>query len=184
MKNFFLILTSFILIGCAGKPVKDTTLNNEPVPTIDISLNDKFETYKCNKITVMRISNIVYTKDFFIDAINGEFLKLGFNVIERQHLEELLKEQHLSLTGIIETGQYDKIGKIAELDAIVFINTDVYAGNHIETVSLKMVDIATGTILLTLTYHQGLLLPYKKQDSFDQVIKRIGKELKEKLKIK
>lgn len=48
-----------------------------------------------------------------------EVMDIGFNVIERSQLEKILKEQNISLSGVIDTETIHKVGKIMGVDALV-----------------------------------------------------------------
>jgi len=105
-KTLSLLFSLYFLFSCAApiKTVKKTDL--------------QIEKYK--KVAVVPFQGIPtevgkVLSEYFIT----EVMDMGFNVIERTQLEKILKEQNISLSGIIDTETIHKIGKIIGVDALV-----------------------------------------------------------------
>jgi curli biogenesis system outer membrane secretion channel CsgG len=78
-------------------------------------------------------------------------MEMGFTVVERKKLQEILDELKLELTGSIKTSDINKIGKILEIDIIVFGNLQYRRDNGRTSVSqtIRFVDIKTGEVLIS-----------------------------------
>ncbi len=70
-----------------------------------------------------------------------------FNVIERQNIEKILKEQELWLSGIVDSGTTKKIGQITGVGFLV-VGSVSKLGDYIE-MDLRMLDTETGKIVLS-----------------------------------
>ncbi len=91
--------------------------------------------------------------DFFADVLSNELLGVGFRIIERVRLETLLREQQLSLTGLLERQDYVQIGKMASIRNL-FIISVVFTPKlgNVSNASLKLVDVNTGEVLISTNY--------------------------------
>ncbi|OGS45935.1 MAG: hypothetical protein A2539_05750 [Elusimicrobia bacterium RIFOXYD2_FULL_34_15] len=73
-----------------------------------------------------------------------------FQVVERQNIDKILVEQKLQATGITDVNTAVKIGKLANVDAMVFGSITQYGRTIYPraklNVNLRIVDIETGTI--------------------------------------
>lgn len=95
--------------------------------------------------------------DALSEALSGEFLSCGFTVVERSRLMSVLEEHHLSFSGILEKENADKIGKILNVDALVYASIVPAAafGDRLASATVKIVDIKTGQIVLASNYSNG-----------------------------
>jgi len=100
-------------IGC--KPPKPIT------PTISsVCISNNIAKY--NKIAIMNFTNApnYSTSGEVVSALASQcFAQSGFTVIERNRFNDLINEQKLSNSGIVEDGQAIKLGKMIGVDAIV-----------------------------------------------------------------
>ncbi len=76
-----------------------------------------------------------------------------FNVIERENIEKILKEQELWLSGIVDSGTTKKIGQITGVGFLV-VGSVSKLGNYIE-MDLRMLDTQTGKIILSTNGKAG-----------------------------
>lgn len=78
------------------------------------------------------------------DYLKIEFVKRGYDVVEREQLSALMKEQEFQASGVTE-GNAAKAGRILNVPAVVLINIPDYG----EKVALtaKMIDVETGSIV-------------------------------------
>lgn len=98
------------------------------------------------------------------DNIALEFMKLGFEVIERSSLDRVLSEQNLQMSGLADPVTAAKVGKILGIDAIVLGNLTTRqryeTGTMVSVVSnatIKIVGVEQGKVLtiVTLSYKKG-----------------------------
>lgn len=81
-----------------------------------------------------------------LDKLTTVFVNLNrFKVIERAHLEKILEEQKLGMTGVIDVSTAAQIGKGIGVDAVV-CGSLVRAGNN-ATVDARLVDTETAAII-------------------------------------
>lgn len=60
--------------------------------------------------------------DEFVDALTGHFVQRDIEVIERERIEELLREHNFSLSGYVDRESAATIGKIVGPSVMVFVN--------------------------------------------------------------
>lgn len=176
--------------------------------SIDVAVSKKVTIKnKLNKIAVFPF-DIKGAKwgDEFSDSITHHFFKTGkIDVVEREAIERILKEQKLSMTGLIDTGKAVKIGKMLGANVVIFgrgsslrkDRDDGKNNNLIDTFSLKAISVETGALLITvrkapgiawdlryrLKYCCSLTLIWNKNDiliessKYDDIAKQIVKEI-------
>jgi len=106
----------------------------------EVSLKDKYqESYDFSKIkaivvlpfseTYKSATDILFrpvnSKDAISESVSIfsiELFDAGINVIDRALLHKVLSEQKLSISGLMEQEDYQKIGKLVNADAILFVN--------------------------------------------------------------
>lgn len=135
--------------------------------TIDVAVNQRVDvTKKLNKIVVFpfEIKN-AHWGDEFSDAVTHHLFKTGrVEVVERQELEKILKEQKLSMTGLLDSDKTVKVGRLLGADVIVIgrgtaleLGSDTQEKkNLIDTFMLKVVSVETGTLLITVRKEPGI----------------------------
>lgn len=77
------------------------------------------------------------------DKTAAMLLKEGYDVVDRQQLEKILKEQKLSLSGATRAQDMAKLGKIAGLRASVM---GTASGGQVCAYHAKLVDVETGEL--------------------------------------
>lgn len=137
--------------------------------TIDMSLSKKIDiSKKLKKVAVLpfEIKGVKWG-DEFADAITHNFFKSGeIEVVERESIEKILKEQKLSMTGIIDPNRAARLGKLIGADVILLgngkalrrdkKNKDVSDKNLIDTFTLKAINVETGSLLLIVRKEPGI----------------------------
>ncbi len=102
--------------------------------------------------------------DEFADAISHQFFKqTNIEVVEREAIERILKEQQLSMTGLIDDKQAVKIGKMLGADVIILgrghalrhYEKGRQVPNLIDTFSLKAIGVESGSLLCTVRKEPG-----------------------------
>jgi hypothetical protein len=135
--------------------------------TIDVAVSKK-ENLK-SKITKIAIFpfdiNDAKWGDELSDSISHHFFKNGkIDIVERDALEKIFKEQNLSMSGLIDQNKALKIGKMTGADLIILgrgsalqikDNEGNTIPNLIDTFSLKSINVETGAILLTVRKESG-----------------------------
>lgn len=156
MKRLFLIafaVCAFLYTGCT---------------TIDVVISKKVDvSKKMKKIAVFPFDiKGAGWGDEFSDAIIHQFFKTGkVEIVEREAIERILKEQRLSMSGLLDESQVVKIGKLLGADVIILgrgsalrlieekKNRDI--PNLVDTFSLKALSVETGDLLFTVRKEPG-----------------------------
>ncbi|HDP79724.1 MAG TPA: curli assembly protein CsgG [Spirochaetes bacterium] len=136
--------------------------------SIDVVLNKKVDVVKkMKKIAVFPFDiKGAGWGDEFSDAISHQFFKSGkVDIVEREAIERILKEQRLSMSGLIEDTQAVRIGKMLGADVIILGRgsslrlTDEKRGrdinNLVDTFSLKAISVEAGDLLFTVRKEPG-----------------------------
>lgn len=82
------------------------------------------------------------------DRYTFELMRAGYDVIERQRLESILREQELGMTGLTDPKTSLKIGKILGVQGFVF--GSVSGKPNAFSVMTKLVDTETGTTVWSI----------------------------------
>ncbi len=105
--------------------------------------------------------------DEFADSISHHFFKKGgIEIVERDALQKILKEQSLSASGAIDQDKAVEIGKMIGADLIILgrgsalnlkkgIILKDKIPNLIDTFSLKAIDVETGSMIITVRKKPG-----------------------------
>lgn len=131
----------------------------------DISINPN-----ANISRVKKIAMIPYSNDALGHRHTGEWETIlignGYQLIERANMEDILKEQKLSITGIINPNQAAKLGELLGVDGIVLgkesrqkpFMGETSNGLNLVTVlmepspsSVKLIDTKTGQVIWQFT---------------------------------
>jgi curli biogenesis system outer membrane secretion channel CsgG len=117
------------------------------------------------------------------DTVGANLIDSGCKVIERSYLASILKEHGLSQTGITESIDYRKIGKITSVDYLLVGNVEAKERSkffmlgtfakgeqytEISGATARIVDVTTGQVIIAVTWH-------KKKPTKDPVL--VGEEL-------
>ena len=87
------------------------------------------------------------------DALATELLMLGFNVVERTVLAQMVNEKGLNLTEILNGEEYFKLGEHVNIQTVVIVNSTI-EGVGVANATCRVIDIKTGEMLLSTTYTQ------------------------------
>lgn len=112
-----------------------------------IHINKSYKDTRVKNITILPQSAGADEKE--ADELCSSLLSAGFNVIERKHVNSVLEEQKLSLTGLLEKQNYRDIGKLANADAIVMVSVVFMRTN------IRVIDVETGAVIASGKAHRG-----------------------------
>lgn len=122
-KITFLLLSYIILTGSQNQSGGCATANpNIVYPSITSSIGSFIVDDKYRKIAILPFwdaPNSPGTGRLMQGITTNVFLKFRFDVVERGRIDEVLKEQVLSLSGVLEERNRIKIGRILGVNAIV-----------------------------------------------------------------
>lgn len=84
-----------------------------------------------------------------VDVFSVELFSTGLKIIDRTLLDRVLSEQKLSLSGLAEKQDYQKIGKLLSADAVLSgsISLVKQFGKRRGEISLRLIDVATGAVV-------------------------------------
>jgi hypothetical protein len=127
----------------------------------------------------------IASNNAFADAIGTELIFYGFKVIERSNLYSLVEEQVLGQTGVLREKELIKAGKILNIDALVFVNTnwDNYNPGKVAAAVVRVVDVQSGQVLASVNYQNGRAgaagspADADAKESLVESADRIGKEI-------
>lgn len=183
MKKLNSLLLLIILIsGCA------TANHNIVYPSVTSSVGSfKIEQYR--KIAILPFwdaPNSTGTGRLMQGIATNVFLKAKFDVVERGRIDEVLKEQALSLSGVLSDENRMKIGKILNVNALVVGEVGQYESQQRKTdtvyapfmgsfipirgeqwsenfvsVSLRIIDVENGKVVFAGSgqFERGLMNP-------------------------
>lgn len=168
--RIFIFILFVFLIGCAGVPTVKTDIQNKT----NFNIN--------SKIAILPSSTMMMNS-LLPDALTTAFLGLGFNIIERNELVRLLSEQKLSLTGILESSDYYKLGNIANIDNIIIVNSKEMMDGSVAQAVVKIIAIQSGKVIASSTYFQPRpnTNDYIYYDNVSETAKKIAKSIHDKL---
>ncbi|MEW6355984.1 MAG: CsgG/HfaB family protein [Planctomycetota bacterium] len=94
------------------------------------------------------------------DVFRDKFLKLGYQVVEREEIQKVMQEQNLSMTDLVEREKKIQVGKLLaakflfthELQTVCFVNFQTGAMESTYSYSGKFIDAETGRVRATVQY--------------------------------
>ncbi|HNR89013.1 MAG TPA: CsgG/HfaB family protein [Spirochaetota bacterium] len=98
------------------------------------------------------------TGDRVSDLLMHEFLKLGYDVVERTEIERLVKEQKLSVSGFIDPREAVAIGKLSGADTIV-TGTGHLVSRDSDVLSylvIKVISLRSGSVIMTANLRKNM----------------------------
>lgn len=191
-KKYCLMVVLALLVTCAPRPDEwrrvvtvQTTASQFRVGKLGIL------PFRCNNSVV---GNMV------ADSAAANLLDAPLVVIERTYLVEILQEQELSLTGLTETTDYRRIGRLADVDFLLIGTVGIQEGiayrgfgkfgsadyySFISNASARIVSVETGQVLVSCSYQIPRGAGSKKHWTQPVVVgKTIAQALKEALEKK
>ncbi|MBI1929795.1 SUMF1/EgtB/PvdO family nonheme iron enzyme, partial [Candidatus Poribacteria bacterium] len=130
--------------GTAATPGAEPT---EPLDKIAYAATNALGQAQGLKVNTIAIGNLIGAPPELSEKLSIRLTQSGrFKVIDRSKLELILKEQKLSLTGIIAPEKMKELGKLYGIDAFIF-GRKVEGYSEMPIVVLKLIDVKTGVIL-------------------------------------
>jgi len=117
---------------------------------MEIQKDDKVY-QKIKKVTRVAITEFTYGDKFndftkgIQDILYTNLIQKGMTVVEREKLEQVLEEQKISFTGMIDLATATKIGKMLGVEAIV-VGTVADMGNYVD-IRARLIDVEKGTAI-------------------------------------
>ena len=161
MKSCVFVGALLIFAGCI-------TTNSQYSSNAEIVMSPNFNLSMHKRIAILPFKNV--GQDGYDPSISDKLsmylMEMGFTVIERSQLEALFSEMKMELSGAIRQSELSKIGRLLNINAIVF-GTATYrwipgrafvnqyggaskAGYYsLNSESLRFVDVATGEVLIS-----------------------------------
>ncbi|MBM3240218.1 hypothetical protein FJZ31_28365 [Candidatus Poribacteria bacterium] len=140
--------------GKAGVAVAPGAEPTEPIDKIAYNATNSLAQAQALKVNTIAIGNLIGAPPELSEKLSIRLTQSGrFKVIDRSKLELILKEQKLSLTGIIAPEKMKELGKLYGIDAFIFgRKVQGFATSEIPIVVLKLIDVNTGVILWADTF--------------------------------
>ena len=188
LKEFKLLLpvTLFLLIsltGCAAVQVRESGQQQFNFTRIkSIVILPFVENYRSSTDSLfvpIKTTDNVYES---ADIISMDMFDAGIKVVDRMFLEKVLSEQKLSLSGLMEKQDYRKIGNMVNADAILWgtIQTSKLIGQRSCTLSVRLIDVETGTVIYTsINEKKDIWAGLDTSSMKGELIAETGKKLKE-----
>jgi len=161
MKKIILTVSVFLLsqafsTGCCMQSCIDTMMSINYGP-ITVILNKKFDQSKIKRIAAFPFDDSGYSGfdkgsgGTVSDWFAVELLKTGYyEVIERNQVEKILKEQMLQQTGIVDVDTAVKAGRILGVQGLLMGSADGTTNSF--TVVVKLIDVETGNTAWSVVY--------------------------------
>ena len=126
---------------------KEMSLAKITEKTMAIQKGDKVY-QKMKKVTRVAITEFIYGEEFndftknVQDILYTNLIQRGMIVVEREKLEQVLEEQKISFTGMIDLATATQIGKMLGVEAVV-VGTVADMGNSLD-IRARLVDVEKG----------------------------------------
>ncbi|MGV7223413.1 MAG: CsgG/HfaB family protein [Nitrospinales bacterium] len=184
LKPFYLIPICFLLLNGCGAAWK-----SKPRVFVNNSYLSHMEEYLVKKPLRVGVTPLAYkdksvsmkVTDIFISELSMIPI---INVVERNRLNEIIEEQALSYTGLIDNETAVKLGNMVGTDAIIVGSIHVYTNGSPKYFgfSFRVVDVETGVILWSgnHTLHSG---PFSVPDTLDSLVPFTIRELIDELNV-
>ncbi len=151
VKEFSYLLLFVFAVMFSFSSLWASTGYKEEIENISKSMADKIADAGKKKVAVVDFTdlqgNVTELGRFIAEKFSVSLLiaKKGFTVIDRTHLNALLKEHKLSAKGLIDPATARKLGKIAGADALVTGSLTPF-GDSVE-ITVKLMDTETAALI-------------------------------------
>lgn len=178
-----IVLLLIALSGCAGVQTRDSSQQKFDFSRIkSIVILPFVENYRSS--TDSLFATVKTTEDVYesADIISMDMFDAGIKVVDRMHLDKVLSEQKLSLSGLMEKEDYSRIGKLVNADAILWgsVQTTKLMAQRTCKLSVRLIDVETGTVIYTsLGEKKDIWAGLDASSMKSDLIAEAGKKLKE-----
>jgi hypothetical protein len=157
LHTLFILALVFSFWGCATPSIKERFLADYDFSLVKTMAILPFSETYSDATQLQGFDNRNSLRYESIDILTMELMNSRVKVIERVLLDKILEEQKLSLTGVMEQENYDKIGKLLKVDLIITGNISLTksVGNRSGTISARAIDTVTGNIVYTAYAKMG-----------------------------
>jgi len=104
------------------------------------AIRKEYDFTKINRIGVLEFTGYGYGMNSG-SAVADEFIRQlmfrGFDVIERERMESLLREQHLASAKLLDPETVKEVGKLSGVDALITGTVTRYTPEHKDTIYFK-----------------------------------------------
>ncbi len=127
--------------------------------SIDIVISRHVDPDDIKRVAIFKMDRLSYREnDKVSDLLIHEFLRLGYDVVERTEIERLIKEQKLGVSGFVDPNQAVAIGKLAGADSIV-IGSGALEDKQRDVLkyfTIKVIDLKSGSVVITANLTRNL----------------------------
>ncbi|AFM11635.1 CsgG/HfaB family protein [Turneriella parva] len=120
--------------------------------SMEVVISKHVDPTTIKRVAIFKMDRLSYREnDKISDLLIHEFLRLGYDVVERTELERLVKEQKLGASGFVDPNKAVEIGKLAGADSIV-IGSGALAEKEKDVLKyfvIKIVDLKSGSVVVT-----------------------------------
>jgi len=146
--NKVLLVCLFLLVGCASVQTTKNSSSN----------------IKVTKIAITPFSGSDQELNMALaDALGTELMGMGYDLIERGQLEQVLAEQKLSWTGVMPTSTAIKLGEILNVDALLVGSVmpyepgakEISMKGQVLSANVRLIDTHTGRVAASTSFRNG-----------------------------
>ena len=107
---------------------------------------------------VRRVAILLDDREFNHSLTTGLLGRVSWEIVTRQHLERVIREQNFQLSGYVDSRTAVEFGKLAGVDAIFTGNLSTergeteYGTRYRATCDIQLIDCQTGSILYSGTW--------------------------------
>lgn len=99
------------------------------------------------------------------DSLGTELIGMGYDLIERSQLEQVLAEQKLSWTGVMPTETAVELGKILNVDALLLGSVmpyepgakEISMKGQVLSANVRLIDTRTGRVAASTSFRNGTM---------------------------
>lgn len=117
----------------------------------DVVVNKRANFKKIKRLAIFPISSPRKSASYQIATeLTTEFLRAGFDVVDRSQMNRIIRELKLSATGMVDQSKAAEVGKLAGADAVVtgIAKLDRRRGRLIY-LNIKMINVETSSVVVS-----------------------------------
>lgn len=142
MKHYIILPIIIIVLSCSSQIKR--------ISKFDCNLENAIQTVA---VLPFEVSSNYQSPELVLNMTESAFLNSlsnsNYKIIERDKITQIIKEQALSLSGLLKKEDIE-IGTILNVDALIFIKISEYVGGSINLIiSGKMVETRSGKLIST-----------------------------------